>query len=257
MYTMKIEGDSVKIKNGSLEARWTTPIIDEKSGRVFNSQNEAAKTFGLDFRTINAIVLGKREDESVALRKATVDEVKQSFGSKIIAIIEDEPKRSKSKPKTQKEKKTAGAGSCFRVRGDGRIEFRGQNDKKWGLVCVHNGVVFASMLAAARHFKLTGDTIRHKLEKGRKGWTWATVAQVAKTWPEAVRVYANGDTRTAAAIVDDIKAEEAASFMAVTWPDGQVTVRAAVGPWSQHYPSAESVPQSVMAAAKAYNLSGT
>ncbi len=171
---------------------------------------------------------------------------------------------------TMKTKRTTGRGGFYRVREDGRIEVKQPSDRRWGKACVHEDEVFASTKIAARKYKVTASAISKRIES-MKDWSWATLAQVAERWPGAVRVYKdegdNGDNGAAATspAPTAVPAEtgtkrwpgyKETSFMAVKWPDGQVTVRASVGPWLKQFPDAAAVPDGVLESAKVYDLAG-
>jgi len=235
MYTMKIEDNKVLLKNGSPTAKRATAVIYEETGKVFAGSAKAAKHFGVHPTTVSSAIA--REKTKIKARAATPEEVKGAF--KIVETPEAIMRPAgKNKGMTVAEKKN-GSRCVYRVRDDSRIEYRKPDDKNWGIAVCCGKKAFRSLGIAEGVRKIDRTIISKKAETKSDGRRWATEQDVLRAWPMSTRVY----TPTERTVVTE-------SFMAVTWPDGQVTVRASVGTWCSHYASVELVPAGIMEAAK-------
>lgn len=246
-YSMKVDGESVYLKNGVPRAKWGLAVIDENTGKLYPSPQKAAEACGVSGDMVRKVA--KRDykpTDKVNVRKATTKEVMDVYLSSLRDIVEVK-KREKRKP-TWTAAPKSDEGLCYRELADGRVEIKAAADKNWSMPVADKRRVYRSVREAA---EFTGDlasAIKYRVMHGNDGWSWATADEVHAAWPKAVRAYTT-PTPTAALV-------PTASFMAVTWPDGQVTVRATTGPWSRHFAAAADVPSDIMAAAKSYQLGG-
>lgn len=219
MYTMKIDNNTVYLKNGAPMAKWSTAVFDEKSSNVLVGQHKAAEKFGVHPTTVGDIVMGrKKATGDLPLRKATAKEVRAQFGDKIKEEIKAAPKKTKKKAHGK----------------------RGPGARKYvGFRVVDGGI---ELVTAGGRWEPSDMT---EIEAKKNGLR------------QAFKAKGHGNGRGPKA-KDKVVATSStdASFLAVAWPDGQVTVRAAVGAWSQHFADPSAVPDHMLAAAKVYDLAG-
>lgn len=223
----KNDDNQLQVKNGG--PHWTLPVVSMDGARFFKSQREAASAFGVDEKCVSRWVNAPSDDAKV--RRASEKEIRELLKDQIQENTEST--KTKKKAMTKKTKTTTKrARVLYRVGDDGSVFVRtAKAGSGFFRAVVYNkgtdkmrgGVLARKITNASVAVKALGGmykTAIGKIDSGDHKWRWAREPDILRAWPNAVRVFEDGEKQ------QDTKAPvAAASLWCVVWPDGLTTVR--------------------------------
>lgn len=239
---MKHVDDGVMIKNGA--GTWMRPVFDDSTMKFYRSQKDAASDVGVAMSEISKYLSGeyKPQDQKwQGLRYATVEEVQKAFPE---ATEVNTPGARGGKKKNNKKTAKHKAKERVKIKVKTKNAKNTKNAKSTGKG--HGGK------------RASGDVVMFRVVNGKvetfdalpRTWNGSTItpkkARGMKNWKEVAAV---GDGKDADRLVS-----VSASFWAVGWPDGQITVRARSGSWSQTFSERGQVPSSILEASDVFEL---